>query len=488
MKKLLDILSQVKNYTLHGNGDCQIAGISQQANEVKEGYLFFAIKGLTVDGHDFIESVIAQGAVAIVCEKLPEKLAENVAYVVVPESRQVIGFIASEFYDNPSEKLTLVGVTGTNGKSSIVTLLFQFFTARGTKCGLVSTIGYSIGDKSYSSTHTTPDPIKLNSLFAEMVEEGCEYAFMEVSSIAVHQGRINGLYFDGAIFTNLTHDHLDYHGDFAEYIRCKKMWFDNLNSDAFSLVNLDDKNAKVMLQNSKSGKFFYALNKIADFKVKILETDFAGMLLKIGDEEVWVSLVGEFNASNLAAVYGTAFLLGISHEEILTGLSALTGARGRFERVAGPKKVTGIIDYAHTPDALKNVLETINKIRSRNEKLIVVFGCGGDRDKAKRPLMGEIAAKLASRVILTSDNPRNEDPETIMSEVEQGISPVDYKKLLKITDRKEAIKTAVAISSPSDVILIAGKGHETYQEIKGNKTPFDDRAILEESFKTILSN
>ncbi|MCO6494699.1 MAG: UDP-N-acetylmuramoyl-L-alanyl-D-glutamate--2,6-diaminopimelate ligase [Bacteroidetes bacterium] len=487
MKKIKDILSGLKSFRLHGSADIVISSLTQNTNEVKKECLFFAVKGTKTDGHNFIEEVIQKGATAIVCEVLPSETKEGVSYIIVEDSRQSMGYIASAYYDNPSEKLTLVGVTGTNGKSSIVSMLYQFFSNRGSKCGLISTIAYTIGNKTYESTHTTPDPIRLNQLFAEMVAQNCEYAFMEVSSIAIHQGRINGLHFDGAIFTNITHDHLDYHGNFAEYLRCKKLWFDNLPEDAFALVNLDDKNGKIMLQNCKAGKFYYALDHIADFKVKILETDFEGMLLKIGEDEVWVNLVGDFNASNLTAVYGAAFLLGIPQTEILTGLSALNGAKGRFERIRSANKITGIIDYAHTPDALKNVLETINKIRTGNEKLITVFGCGGNRDKAKRPIMGEIAGRLSTRVILTSDNPREENPQTIMEEVAAGIAPSDFKKILKISERAEAIRAAVAIAAPGDVILVAGKGHETYQEINGTKTHFDDREVLENSFKTLMN-
>lgn len=487
MKKVKEILTGLKAYTLHGNENAEISFLTQNTDEVKKGCLFFAVKGTKIDGHNFIADVIQKGAAAIVCETLPPKINKDICFIACENSRQAIGYIASAYYDNPSEKLTLVGVTGTNGKSSIVTMLYQFFSDRGSKCGLISTINYTIGTQTYESTHTTPDPIRLNQLFAEMVEQECEYAFMEVSSIAIHQGRINGLHFDGAIFTNITHDHLDYHGTFAEYLRCKKLWFDNLPDDAFALVNLDDKNGKTMLQNCKAGRFYYALDRIADFKIKVLETDFDGMLLKIEDEEVWVSLVGEFNASNLTAVYGAAFLLGIPQHDILTGLSALRGAKGRFERVQSVNKITGIIDYAHTPDALKNVLGTINKIRTGNEKLITVFGCGGNRDKAKRPVMGEIAARMSGRVILTSDNPRDEDPQTIMDEVAAGVAPMDFKKLLKITERSEAIRAAVAIAAPGDVILVAGKGHETYQEIKGVKTHFDDHEILENAFKSLIN-
>lgn len=487
MKQLKTLLSTLKGFKLYGNEDVEISFLTQNTNDVADGCLFFAVKGTKIDGHSFIADVIKKGAVCIVCETLPDSIEEKVSYIVVEDSRQAIGFIASAFYDNPSEKLTLIGVTGTNGKSSIATMLHQFFSNRGSKCGLISTISYRIGDQTFESTHTTPDPIKLNWLFAQMVEQQCEYAFMEVSSIAINQGRINGLHFDGAIFTNITHDHLDYHGTFAEYLRCKKLWFDNLPTDAFALVNLDDKNGKVMLQNCKAGKFYYALYQLADFKVKVLETDFEGMLLKIGDDEVWTELVGEFNASNLTAVYGTAFLLGIAQHEILTGLSALQGAKGRFERLRSKNKITGIVDYAHTPDALKNILETINKIRTGNEKLITVFGCGGNRDKSKRPIMGELAARLSTRVILTSDNPRDEDPAQIMEEVAAGISASDFKKLIKISDRAEAIKAAVAIAAPGDVILVAGKGHETYQEIKGIKTHFDDREVLETTFTTLTN-
>jgi UDP-N-acetylmuramoyl-L-alanyl-D-glutamate--2,6-diaminopimelate ligase len=482
MKSLNNIIAQLDiDFTLHGNDQISIANVTQKVEEVEPNSLFFAVKGLSVDGHDFIVKAIQKGATCVVCQQIPPNISQDITWIVTSNTRSVMGPICGAFFDFPSLKLNLVGVTGTNGKSSVATMLFQLFTHVGHECGLIATTGYVIGEKQYDSTHTTPDPVRLNQLLAEMVQANCTHVFMEVSSIAVDQGRINGLHFKGAVFTNITHDHLDYHLTFANYIKAKKTWFDNLEHDAFALVNSDDKNGSVMLQNCNAARYTYALQKMADFTVQILEKDFEGMLLKVANHEIWVKQVGKFNAYNLAAVYGTAFLMGMPEDQIVVGLSTLHGAKGRFEimRHLYPKtKITGILDYAHTPDALKNVLLTTNDIRTGNEKLIVVLGCGGDRDKAKRPLMGEIAAKLADVFVLTSDNPRSENPETIMCDVEAGIHPLHVKKVLKITDRKQAIHAAVAIANPGDVILVAGKGHENYQEMNGQKLHFDDKEVF----------
>ena len=445
--------------------------------------VFFAVKGSTVDAHQFIPQAIADGASVIVCSDLPETLHEQIAYVLVDDVQQSVGYFASAFCGSPSEKMTLIGVTGTNGKTSTCTMLYNLFTSLGYTCGLVSTVEYIIGKTVYTSTHTTPDPIRLNALMEEMLAANCSHCFMEVSSHAVVQGRINGLHFAGGVFTNITHDHLDYHGTFDHYIKAKKKFFDQLPEDAFALTNKDDRNGQIMLQNSPAARYTYALQSAADFTCKILESDFEGLLLKIESEETWFALIGKFNAYNLLAVYSTAFLLGIDRFDILTHLSKQGRVNGRFEVYRSPKGIIGIVDYAHTPDALENVLNTIQHIRTGNEQLITVAGCGGNRDKEKRPLMGKVSARMSDKVIFTSDNPRNEDPSAIIEEMQNGVDPLDYKKVLKISDRKEAVKTAVMLSKPKDIILLAGKGHESYQEINGIKHPFDDRQILTEIFK-----
>jgi UDP-N-acetylmuramoyl-L-alanyl-D-glutamate--2,6-diaminopimelate ligase len=402
--------------------------------------------------------------------------------VLVSDVREALGGICRNFFDDPSRKLTLVGVTGTNGKTTVSSLLYQLFTGMGAKCGLISTVSYIIGTESFPSTHTTPDVVSLHALLARMVAEGCSYCFMEVSSHAADQRRIAGLHFAGGIFTNITHDHLDYHGTFANYLKAKQSFFDHLDRDAFAITNRDDRNGQVMIQNTKASRYTYGMHGNADFNGKILERDFSGMLMQINGQEAWFSLIGAFNAYNLMAVYAAAFLLTEGNETLTVALSKVGRVHGRFEPVSGPNRITAIIDYAHTPDALQNVLETINQIRSRNEQLITVMGCGGNRDRAKRPEMGRIAGRLSDRVILTSDNPRMEDPAAIIEEIKAGVEPQDYKKILSITDRKEAIKTALALAGKGDVILIAGKGHETYQEIQGVKHPFDDRQIITELF------
>ncbi len=482
MKTLLDILQKVDIVKQYGALNPSIAKLELDSRKIEKGTLFFAVKGTTTDAHQFIPQAIADGAVAIVCSDLPKDINSEVAYVLVKDVQLSVGYIASAFYDFPSEKIKLIGVTGTNGKTTTCTMLYQLFTALGNQCGLISTVEYIIGKDTFTSTHTTPNPIRLNELMAEMVTKNCSHCFMEVSSHAVVQSRINGLEFDGAIFSNITHDHLDYHGTFDNYIKAKKQFFDNLPSDAFALTNKDDRNGMVMLQNTKAAKYSYALKTMADFNCKIIESDFTGLLLKIDTIEAWFNLVGKFNAYNLLAVYSTAFLMGISQEEIITKLSLQTRVNGRFEVYRSETGVIGIVDYAHTPDALKNVLDTINDVRTKNEKLITVVGCGGNRDTTKRPIMGKVSTQLSDKVIFTSDNPRNEKAEDIIDEMMAGVEAIDFKKTLKIADRKEAIRTALMLSQPKDIVLIAGKGHETYQEINGVKHPFDDRVVLTEIF------
>ncbi len=469
MKSLKDILYKTAIVSATGSMSKSIGSIYFDSREVKKGGLFIAIKGTQVDGHTFIEEVIKRGAIAIVCETMPENLKDKITYVQVRNSSDSLGQIASNFYDNPSEELKLIGVTGTNGKTTIAKLLYDLFSLLGYSTGLLSTIENKIVDKIISATHTTPDAIQINYLLREMINSGCDYCFMEVSSHAISQNRINGLTFRGGIFTNLTHDHLDYHKTFAEYLKVKKSFFDTLRPEAFALTNIDDKNGTVMFQNTKALKHTYSLKAMSDFRCKILENQFYGLQLRIDNNDVWCRLVGEFNAYNLLAVYATATILGENTTEILTSLSMLGTVKGRFEIFKSKNNITAIVDYAHTPDALKNILETITSIRTSNEQLITVFGAGGNRDKGKRPLMGEIAANNSNIVILTSDNPRFEDPEVIIEEIKKGLSPLHFKKVIAITKREEAIKTACTMAKPGDIILIAGKGHETYQEVL---TPF----------------
>lgn len=461
----------------------EVNGVAFDSRKVKKGFLFVAIKGHSTDGHEFIDKSIKNGATVVVCEKLPEIVSDKATFITVKSSAKALGIITSNFYDNPSQKLKLVGVTGTNGKTTIVTLLYKLFTTLNYKVGMLSTVVNKVVDKDFVATHTTPDPIQINELLVQMLEAGCTHCFMEVSSHAVDQGRIEGLYFTGALFTNITHDHLDYHHTFESYIRAKKGFFDGLSSDAFALVNIDDKRGMVMLQNSKAQKKTYGLKKMADFKSKIITNSIIGLELEFGDKNVWFKLIGDFNAYNLLCVYGAACLLGEDAELVLLKLSSLTGAHGRFELVRPGSKFTAIVDYAHTPDALKNVLETIEHFRSGNENVIAVVGCGGDRDKTKRPLMAAIACKYSNKVIFTSDNPRGEDPMEIIKEMQKGVGPSEAKKTLVMTDREEAIKTACMLAKEKDIILVAGKGHETYQEIKGVKYPFDDKEVLERMLK-----
>ena len=481
--KLKEILVNCNLLEIEGNKDIDILDLTFDSRKVGENSLFFAIKGTQVDGHDYIDKAVAQGAKAIVCEKMPKTSADNTTYIQVDNSAYVLGVAASNFFGNPSKELKLVGVTGTNGKTTIATLLYRLFTDAGYSCGLLSTIENIVSREVIPSTHTTPDPLELNALLQKMVESGCEYAFMEVSSHSVDQDRIAGLHFAGGIFTNLTHDHLDYHKTMANYRNAKKKFFDNLPDTAFALTNLDDKNGAVMLQNTRAKKLSYALKHDADFKGVVMESHFDGMLLKVNGVEVFTQLVGGFNASNLLAIYGAASALGFDKNELLVEISKLHGANGRFDMVRSENGIVGIVDYAHTPDALENVLTTINDVRRHKETLITVVGCGGNRDTTKRPEMAAVAVKLSDRVILTSDNPRNEDPDEIIRQMKAGIAAEASHKVLSITNRHEAIRTAVALAKKGDIILVAGKGHENYQEINGIKNHFDDKEELSEAFK-----
>lgn len=483
MAILKDILYKVPITSASGSTEVDVNMICFDSRKVKEGSLFIAIKGTQSDGHGFIDKAISLGAVAIVAEKLPEVISDKATYVTVKDSAQALGIIASNFYGNPSGKLKLVGVTGTNGKTTVATLLYKLFSSLGYRCGMLSTVVNKIVDKDFVSTHTTPDPIQINELLVSMLEASCTHCFMEVSSHAVAQGRIAGLHFIGALFTNITHDHLDYHRTFESYIRAKKGFFDGLSSDAFALVNIDDKRGMVMLQNTKAQKKTFALKKMADYKAKIITNSIEGLELEIGERNVWFKLIGDFNGYNLLTVYGAACLMGEDSDTVLLKLSALTTAPGRFELVLPGSKFTAIVDYAHTPDALKNVLETIEHFRTGQEQVIAVVGCGGDRDKTKRPLMAAVACKYSNKIIFTSDNPRSEDPLEIIREMQTGVGPTDAKKTLVMVDREEAIKTACMLAKEKDIIIVAGKGHENYQEIKGVKHPFDDKEVLTRMLK-----
>lgn len=480
MKKITDILYGVSLKQVLGSTDLDVSSVCFDSRQAQTGALFIAVRGTLSDGHQFINNAIDQGVVAIVCEIFPEHIHKGVSYFLVENSARALGLIASNFYDHPSSKLKLVGITGTNGKTTIATLLFQLFCDLGYKTGLLSTVQNQINGLIIPSTHTTPDPIALNSLLNDMVESGCDYCFMEVSSHAVAQHRIVGLTFSGAIFSNITHDHLDFHHTFDAYLKAKKTFFDTLQSNAFALTNIDDKNGMVMLQNTRAHKKSYGLKNIADFKAKIIENHFSGLLLNIENEEVWFKMVGSFNAYNLLAVYSAALLLEQDRTRVLTSLSRLSGAEGRFDFMISEAGIIGIVDYAHTPDAIQNVLNTIQDIRKGTEQVITVIGCGGDRDKSKRPLMAQVACDWSTKVVLTSDNPRSEAPEQIIKDMEAGVMPHNKKKTLSITDRKEAIRTACHLAKPGDIILVAGKGHEKYQETAGVKLPFDDKKILTE--------
>jgi UDP-N-acetylmuramoyl-L-alanyl-D-glutamate--2,6-diaminopimelate ligase len=486
LKKLSDILYKVSATALTGNTSIDINDVQIDSRKVQKGTLFIAVRGVAVDGHDFISKAIEQGAVAVLCEQMPSSQKEGITYVQTNNTAEAAGIVAHNFFDQPTTKLKLVGVTGTNGKTTIATLLYKLFACLGYKCGLLSTVENQIAGKIIPSTHTTPDTISLNALLKQMVDEGCEYAFMEVSSHAVHQRRIAGLEFAGALFSNITHDHLDYHKTFDEYIRAKKRFFDDLSSSAFAITNLDDKRGNVMLQNTNAKKYSYSLKTVADFKGKILENVLTGLVMTINEQEVHFRLIGEFNAYNLLAVYGAAICLGEDKSEVLQCLSNTTGAEGRFDYLISPKsKVIGIVDYAHTPDALVNVLSTIKKLKQGHEQVITVVGCGGDRDRTKRPIMGEVACEYSDKAIFTSDNPRSEDPQQILNEMEAGLSSAAKRKYISIVDRKQAIKTAVSMANAEDIVLIAGKGHEKYQEINGVKHHFDDKEVLKEIFELL---
>ena len=485
MIALKDILYKVPLENVLGNTAVAITNLHFDSRQVALNDVFVAIRGTISDGHEYIAKAVAQGAIAIICEELPDNLVNGVTYVEVEDTSFALAIMASNYYGNPSQNLRLVGITGTNGKTTIASLLYQLFSKAGYKVGLLSTVKVMVADKEYKATHTTPDSLAINKYLAEMNEEGVEFCFMEVSSHGIHQNRVEGLVFEGGIFTNLSHDHLDYHDTFAEYRDVKKRFFDGLSKTAFALTNVDDKNGSIMLQNTAAKKVSYALKSHADYKAHILENRLSGLLLKVNNQEVWVKLIGSFNAYNVLAIYATAELLGLEQMEALQLVSQLESVSGRFQYFITQGGVTAIVDYAHTPDALKNVLETINDIRTKNEELITVVGAGGDRDTSKRPKMGHIASALSTKVVFTSDNPRSENPEAIISDIEQGVEPQNYKKTLSITDRKQAIKTACQLATSGDIILIAGKGHETYQEIKGERLDFNDYTIIEETLKNL---
>ncbi len=482
---LRDILYKVTINAVVGSTDLTFSNLVFDSRKVSLNDCFIAIRGTLSDGHEYIKTAVNQGALAIICEELPKVIVNGVSYVQVEDSKKALAIMASNYFGNPSEKIKLIGVTGTNGKTTIATLLYNLFKKAGYKVGLLSTVKVLVDDNEYPATHTTPDSITINYYLNEMAIDGVEYCFMEVSSHGIHQKRTEALTFAGGVFTNLTQDHLDYHNSFAEYRDVKKAFFDQLPKTAFALINEDDKNGLVMLQNTKARKFTYALKTQADFKAQVLENQFSGLLLKINNNELWSKLIGNFNAYNLLAIYGVATLLELEELEILRIISELESVSGRFQYQISEKNITAIVDYAHTPDALKNVLETINSIRTGNETLITVVGCGGNRDSGKRPKMGHIASALSNKVIFTSDNPRNEDPDKIIEDIEKGVEPQNYKKTMAITDRKQAIKTACQLAESNDIILIAGKGHETYQEIKGVKHDFDDMKIVNELLENL---
>jgi len=478
MPALKEILYMVNLLEVSGDMDREVAGIGFDSREIGNGDLFVAITGSREDGHDFISQSIQNGAKSIVCERFPSKLNKEVTYVKVDNSSTAFGIVASNYYGNPSSRLVLVGVTGTNGKTTTATLLYDVFRKLGYKVGLISTVDYRVDNEVLQASQTTPNVLKINDLLSKMISKECTHCFMEVSSHSLDQERIFGLEFTGTVFTNVTHDHLDYHNTFDNYIKSKKKLFDGLPSTAFALVNADDKHWKIMLQNTKARKRTFGLKHMADYKAKILSNTFQGLGLRINQNEVWFKLIGEFNASNIMAVYGASIEVGESAQKVLPFLSEAVAAPGRFEQIFSKSSITGVVDYAHTPDALKNVLKTIQAIRTGNERVITVIGCGGDRDKAKRPIMASVACKFSDKVILTSDNPRSEDPGSIIEDMKEGVGPVYFKKTLSMIDRKEAIKTACLLADSKDIILVAGKGHENYQEIKGVKYPFDDKVVL----------
>jgi UDP-N-acetylmuramoyl-L-alanyl-D-glutamate--2,6-diaminopimelate ligase len=482
MKALQSILFGVALREVVGSTDLNVNDIQIDSRKLSEGSVFVAIKGVQVDGHIFIQTAIENGAKVIVCEHLPESIVNDITYLVVENAQEAVAIMAHQFYNEPSAKLKLVGVTGTNGKTTVATLLFKLFSELGYKCGLISTVQNQIGADIIPSTHTTPDAIHLNALLAKMVQANCKHVFMECSSHAIHQHRITGLQFVGGAFTNITHDHLDYHQTFEAYLEVKKSFFDHLPATAFALSNLDDKNGANMLLDTKAKKITYALHAPANYKGKILENQLTGLVMLVNDLEVHCRLIGTFNAYNFLAVYGIAIQLGEASEKVLIALSALTGAEGRFDYIISNTNIIAIVDYAHTPDALENVLTTIAKLRKGDEQVITVVGCGGDRDKTKRPIMAQVACDLSTKVFLTSDNPRSEEPNDILNDMEQGLSSAAKRKYIKIADRKEAIKAAISIANAGDIILVAGKGHEKYQEVKGVKTHFDDKEELNKLF------
>lgn len=486
MKVLKDILYGVQIESIQGSTQTSIAHIALDSRELKDHSLFIAIRGSQADGHNYISTAIAHGAVAIICEEKPEKTPQDIIWITTSDSREALAIVASNFYDRPSAQLKLIGITGTNGKTTVASLLYRLFEKAGYATGLLSTIVTKYGAVEFPSTHTTPDSIQINQKLRAMVEAGIDYCFMEVSSHGIDQQRIKGLVYYGGVFTNLSHDHLDYHKTFAAYRDVKKQFFDFLPKSAFALINADDKNGGFMLQNSSAIKRSYGLHNYADYQAKILEIQFSGMLLNIQGQEVWTSLVGKFNAANLLAVYAVARELSLPQMDTLSFLSELRSVAGRFQTLTTPNKATVIVDYAHTPDALENVLLTIDHIRTKNETLTTLVGCGGNRDEAKRPLMAKVAARLSDKVIFTADNPRDENPEDIIDQMEEGVNPEDYKKTLRISDRKQAIKAGCMTLKAGDVFLVAGKGHETYQEIKGVKTPFDDYLIVKEICKQLF--
>ncbi|NEM97348.1 UDP-N-acetylmuramoyl-L-alanyl-D-glutamate--2,6-diaminopimelate ligase [Pontibacter burrus] len=485
MALLQDILRNVQVLNTQGPLDVQVESITFDSRKVQAGVLFVAVRGVQADGHAYIARATEANAVAIVCEELPAEIQEGLTYVIVKDSAEALGQMASTFYGNPSAKLQLVGVTGTNGKTTSVTLLHKLFRELGYHVGLLSTVQNQIDEEVIPATHTTPDAVTLNELLSKMVQAGCTHCFMEVSSHAMVQQRVAGLTFAGGVFTNITHDHLDYHGSFDEYIKAKKSFFDMLPKGAFALVNADDKRGAVMVQNTKASVHEFSLRKATEFKARIIDNTIQGLHLEIDGNEIWCKLIGDFNAYNLLGAYGVAVLLGEDPTETLTVLSALDSAAGRFDYVVSDTQITGIVDYAHTPDALENVLNTIQQIRTPLQKVITIVGCGGNRDAAKRPVMADIACRLSDKVILTSDNPRFEEPQMILADMQKGVKPLDYKKTLSVLDRKEAIKTACMLAESNDIVLVAGKGHETYQEIQGVKYPFDDKQVLQETFQQL---
>jgi len=482
MKKLKDILHGIPVTEVVGNLDCVITKISFDSRNVVEDSMFVAVTGTQTDGNRFIGNAIEAGASAVMCEQLPDQLEDTITYVLVGDTAFALGVVAANFFENPSKQLRLVGVTGTNGKTTVATLLYQLFSELGYACGLLSTVENRVADRVVQATHTTPDPVQLNALIREMVDQGCDYCFMEVSSHAIVQQRIAGLVFAGGIFTNITHDHLDFHQSFVNYVKAKQTFFDGLDKFAFALYNLDDRNGAIMVQNSFAHKKSYGIKNIADFKTKVLETHFEGTLLQLEGQEVWVNQVGEFNAYNLLAVYGAAVLLEQETIKVLTSMSKLKGAEGRFDVQISDQGIIGIVDYAHTPDAVKNVLETIARLRRGDEQVITVLGCGGDRDKAKRPEMAAVAIRNSNKLIITSDNPRTEDPMAIIRDMESGVPLASKKHVFSIADRKEAIRAACHLAQAGDVVLVAGKGHEKYQEINGERLPFDDKEVLRQTF------